>query len=80
MEEKLKIIESILLAANGGNNIIKENEEDGFTKSKIMHHTSLSEEMIDYYLELATKANLLSFDAGTSSYRVTSKGKQYIFL
>jgi hypothetical protein len=81
MEEKLKIIESILLAAKGRSNMIKDHHEDyGSTKSKIMHYTSHSEEMINYYLELATKANLLSFDAGSGRYRIMSKGERYILL
>ena len=62
-----EIIAMILQAAN-----------NGATKTRIMYGAYLSYAQVKEYLEFLQNKKLLSYEEGTSQYRLTEKGLQYL--
>jgi predicted transcriptional regulator len=62
-----EIIAMILQAAN-----------NGATKTRIMYGAYLSYAQVKEYLEFLQNKKLLSYEEGTSQYRLTEKGLQFL--
>jgi predicted transcriptional regulator len=68
---KSEIISQILETANVG-------DDDGATKTEIMHKVFLNHDQLQEYLMLLIESDLLSYDSTTHTYKTTEKGLTFL--